>query len=182
MNLIKTNFDGLFILKPTVFKDYRGCFMETYNQKNINKLLYNISFVQDNESMSLKGVLRGLHFQNPPPAQAKLVRCTEGIVLDVALDIRKNSNSYGKFLTTILSEDNKKQIFIPKGFAHGFIVLSDSAKLLYKADNYYNFESESGIIWNDPDLNIDWKIKKDDIIISEKDSKLSNFNNFISPF
>ena len=182
MNLIKTNFDGLFRLKPTVFKDYRGCFMETYNQKNINKLLDNVSFVQDNESTSLKGVLRGLHFQNPPHAQSKLVRCTEGIVLDVALDIRNNSNSYGKFLTTILSEDNKEQIFIPKGFAHGFIVLSDSAKLLYKVDNYYNFESESGIIWNDPDLNIDWKIKKHEIIVSEKDSKLSNFNNFISPF
>ena len=117
MNLIKTNFDGLFRLKPTVFKDYRGCFMETYNQKNINKLLDNVSFVQDNESTSLKGVLRGLHFQNPPHAQSKLVRCTEGIVLDVALDIRNNSNSYGKFLTTILSEDNKEQIFIPKGFA-----------------------------------------------------------------
>ena len=181
MKINKTFIEDLLVIEPQLFKDERGFFYESYNKSKLDKII-KTNFVQDNESTSLKGVLRGLHFQNPPHAQSKLVRCTEGIVLDVALDIRNNSNSYGKFLTTILSEDNKEQIFIPKGFAHGFIVLSDSAKLLYKVDNYYNFESESGIIWNDPDLNIDWKIKKHEIIVSEKDSKLSNFNNFISPF
>ena len=160
MNLIKTKLDGLVVLKPTVFKDNRGYFMESYNQKNINKLLGNVNFVQDNESESSRGVLRGLHFQKPPYTQAKLVRCLKGSVLDVALDLRKDSKTYGIFETISLTEENKKQLFIPKGFAHGFIVLSKSAILSYKVDNYYNPESESGIIWNDPDLNIDWKINK----------------------
>ena len=182
MNLIKTTFDGLVVLKPTIFKDHRGYFVESYHQKNINKLLGNINFVQDNESESTRGVLRGLHFQKPPHAQAKLVRCLKGSVFDVALDLRKNSKTYGCLSTTILSSDNKEQLFIPKGFAHGFVVLSESAILSYKVDNYYNPDSESGIIWNDPDLNIDWKIKKNKITVSEKDSKLSIFNNFISPF
>ena len=141
-----------------------------------------INFVQENESQSSKGVLRGLHFQNPPYTQSKLVRCVKGVVLDVALDLRKMSQSYGQFETTILSHENKKQLFIPKGFAHGFIVLSDSAIFSYKVDNYYNFESESGLIWNDPDLKIDWKTNKKEIIVSEKDSKLPRFNNFLSPF
>ena len=182
MNLIKTDFDGLFLLKPTILKDHRGYFSETFNKKKINKLIGNVTFVQENESQSSKGVLRGLHFQKPPYAQTKLVRCTQGVVLDVVLDIRNNSNSYGKFLSTILSEENNEQIFIPKGFAHGFVVLSDTAKLSYKVDNYYNFESEGGIIWNDLNLNIDWKINKTEIIISKKDSKLQSFNNFLSPF
>ena len=182
MNLIKTKLDGLVVLKPTVFKDNRGYFMESYNQKNINKLLGNVNFIQDNESESSRGVLRGLHFQKPPYTQAKLVRCLKGGVLDVALDLRKDSKTYGIFETISLTEENKKQLFIPKGFAHGFIVLSKSAILSYKVDNYYNPESESGIIWNDPDLNIDWRINKKEIIVSEKDKSLPTFNNFINPF
>ena len=182
MNLIKTRLDGLVILKPTIFKDHRGYFMESYHQKNINKLLGIANFVQDNESESSKGVLRALHFQKPPFAQAKLVRCLKGSVLDVALDLRKDSKTYGMFETSLLSEENKNQLFIPKGFAHGFVVLSETAIFSYKVDNYYNPKSESGIIWNDPDLNIDWKINKNEIIVSEKDKKLSTFNNFVSPF
>ena len=182
MNLIKTKLDGLVVLRPTVFKDNRGYFMESYNQKNINKLLGNVNFIQDNESESSRGVLRGLHFQKPPYTQAKLVRCLKGSVLDVALDLRKDSKTYGIFETISLTEENKKQLFIPKGFAHGFIVLSKSAILSYKVDNYYNPESESGIIWNDPDLNIDWKINKNEIIVSEKDKNLPTFNEIINPF
>jgi len=182
MNLIKTKLDGLVVLKPTVFKDNRGYFMESYNQKNINKLLGNVNFVQDNESESSRGVLRGLHFQKPPYTQAKLVRCLKGSVLDVALDLRKDSKTYGIFETISLTEENKKQLFIPKGFAHGFIVLSKSAILSYKVDNYYNPKSESGIIWNDPDLNIDWNINKNEIIVSEKDKNLPTFNEIINPF
>ena len=178
MNLIKTKLDGLVVLKPTVFKDNRGYFMESYNQKNINKLLGNVNFVQDNESESSRGVLRGLHFQKPPYTQAKLVRCLKGSVLDVVLDLRKNSKTYGIFETIVLSSENKEQLFVPKGFAHGFIVLSESAILSYKVDNYYNPESESGIIWNDPDLNIDWRINKKEIIVSEKDKSLPTFNEF----
>ena len=182
MNLIKTKLDGLVVLKPTVFKDNRGYFMECYNQKNINKLLGNVNFVQDNESESSQGVLRGLHFQKPPHTQAKLVRCLKGSVLDVALDLRKDSKTYGCFETALLSEENKNQLFIPKGFAHGFVVLSETAVFFYKVDNYYNRDSESGILWNDPDLKIDWKINKKEIIVSEKDKSLPTFNNFISPF
>ena len=182
MNLIKTKLDGLVVLKPTIFKDNRCYFMESYNQKNINKLLGDINFVQDNESESYRGVLRGLHFQKPPYPQAKLVRCLKGSVLDVVLDLRKDSKTYGIFENISLTEENKKQLFIPKGFAHGFIVLSKSAILSYKVDNYYNPESESGIIWNDPDLNIDWKINKNEIIVSEKDKNLPAFNEIINPF
>ena len=182
MNLIKTKLDGLVVLKPTIFKDNRGYFMESYNQKNINKLLGNVNFVQDNESESTRGVLRGLHFQKPPYTQAKLVRCLKGSVLDVVLDLRKDSKTYGIFETISLTEENKKQLFIPKGFAHGFIVLSKSAIFSYKVDNYYNSDSESGIIWNDPDLNIDWRINKAEIIVSEKDKNLPTFNEIINPF
>lgn len=182
MDIIKTAIDGLIVLKPTVFKDFRGNFVECYNQKNMNKFFGNINFVQDNESQSSRGVLRGLHFQKPPFTQSKLVRCSKGAVLDVALDIRKNSKTYGKFETTILSEENKNQLFIPKGFAHGFIVLSDSAILSYKVDNYYDPDHESGVLWNDTDLNIDWKIKANEIILSEKDKKLSPLCKIINPF
>ena len=182
MNLIKTKLDGLVVLKPTVFKDNRGYFMESYNQKNINKLLGNVNFVQDNESESSRGVLRGLHFQKQPYTQAKLVRCLKGGVLDVALDLRKDSKTYGIFETISLTEVNKKQLFIPKGFAHGFIVLSKSAIFSYKVDNYYNSDSESGVLWSDLDLNIDWKINKNEIIVSEKDKNLPTFNEIINPF
>ena len=182
MNLIKTKLDGLVVLKPTVFKDNRGYFMESYNQKNINKLLGNVNFIQDNESESSRGVLRGLHFQKSPYTQAKLVRCLKGSVLDVALDLRKDSKTYGIFETISLTEENKKQLFIPKGFAHGFIVLSKSAIFSYKVDNYYNPDSESGILWSDLDLNIDWNINKNEIIVSEKDKNLPTFNEIINPF
>jgi len=182
MNLIKTKLDGLVVLKPTVFKDNRGYFMESYNQQNINKLLGNVNFVQDNESESSRGVLRGLHFQKPPYTQAKLVRCLKGSVLDVVLDLRKDSKTYGIFETISLTEENKKQLFIPKGFAHGFIVLSKSAIFSYKVDNYYNPDSECGILWSDLDLNIDWKINKNEIIVSEKDKNLPTFNEIINPF
>ena len=182
MNLIKTTLDGLVVLKPTIFKDNRGYFMESYNQKNINKLVGNVHFVQDNESVSSRGVLRGLHFQKPPYAQAKLVRCLKGSVLDVVLDLRKDSKTYGIFETILLTEENKKQLFIPKGFAHGFVVLSETAIFSYKVDNYYNPDSESGVLWNDLDLNIDWKINKKEIIVSKKDKSLPTFNNIINPF
>ena len=182
MNLIKTMIDGLVVLKPTIFKDNRGYFMESYNQKNINKLVGNVNFVQDNESESSRGVLRGLHFQKPPYAQAKLVRCLKGSVLDVVLDLRKDSKTYGIFETILLTEENKKQLFIPKGFAHGFVVLSETAIFSYKVDNYYNPDSESGVLWNDLALNIDWKINKKEIIVSEKDKSLPTFNNIINPF
>jgi len=156
--------------------------MESYHQKNINKLLGNVNFVQDIESESSIGVLRGLHFQKPPYAQAKLVRCLKGSVLDVALDLRKDSKTYGCFETTLLSQENKNQLFIPKGFAHGFVVLSETAIFSYKVDNYYNPDFESGILWNDPDLKIDWKINKKEIIVSEKDNNLPTFNNINNPF
>ena len=156
--------------------------MECYNRKNVHNLVGDVNFVQDNESESSRAVLRGLHFQKPPFSQAKLVRCLKGGVLDVALDLRKNSKTYGHFETTLLTHENKNQLFIPKGFAHGFVVLSESAVLSYKVDNYYNCKSESGIIWNDPDLDIDWKINKTKIRVSEKDTKLLAFNNFKSPF
>ena len=182
MNLFKTTLDGLLVLKPTVFNDNRGYFMESYNQITLNKFLGNINFVQDNESKSFKGTLRGLHFQNPPYTQSKLVRCVKGIVLDVALDLRKNSKTYGQFESVILSDKNKKQLFIPKGFAHGFLVLSESAIFSYKVDNCYNPKSENGVIWNDPNLNIDWKIIDSEIIVSEKDKSLPAFKNIINPF
>ena len=182
MNLIKTTIDGLILLKPTVFQDERVYFMESYNQKNINKLLGNVHFVQDNESESYRGVLRGLHFQKPPFAQSKLVRCLKGEILDVALDLRKESRTYGLFEITLLSDKNKNKLFIPKGFAHGFVVLSESAIVSYKVDNYYNPSYESGVLWNDSDLNIDWKIKADKVIVSEKDKNLSPFSKIITPF
>lgn len=182
MNLIKTTLDGLVLLKPTIVKDNRGYFMESYHQKKINKLLGNVSFVQDNESESSRGVLRGLHFQKPPFTQAKLVRCLKGKVLDVALDLRNDSKTYGYFEATLLTCENKKQLFIPKGFAHGFVVLSEKAIFSYKVDNYYNPDFESGILSSDSDLKIDWKIPKYEIIMSEKDKKLPTFKNFVSPF
>lgn len=182
MQLIKTTIRGLVIIKPPISSDNRGYFMESYNKKNINKLIGNIEFVQDNESESSYGVLRGLHFQKPPYSQAKLVRCLKGKILDVALDLRKDSKTYGHYETNLLTDENKNQLFIPRGFAHGFVVLSKFAILSYKVDNYYNSESESGILWNDISLNIDWKIKKEEIIVSKKDKNLPTFNTFINPF
>ncbi|TYA52214.1 dTDP-4-dehydrorhamnose 3,5-epimerase [Formosa maritima] len=176
MKVTETKLNGCFIIEPRIFNDKRGYFFESYNQSEFNKTLgLNIQFIQDNESYSTKGVLRGLHYQKGEFAQAKLVRVVKGSILDVAVDIRKESPTFGKHFSLELTEENKKQIFIPKGFAHGFIVLSDIAILSYKCDNVYNKESEGGIIYNDPSLNIDWHMPHDKLIISKKDLKLATF-------
>ncbi len=176
MQIEKTNIQGCFILKPNVFKDERGSFFESFNQKAFEKLTgLNIDFVQDNQSISRRGVLRGLHFQTGEYAQAKLVRVIQGEVLDVVVDLRKESKTYGKHISVILNDDNNNQLFVPRGFAHGFITLSEEAIFSYKCDNFYNKESESGIIFNDPDLAIDWKLKASEILVSEKDEVLPNF-------
>tara|TARA_B100001250_G_C19615738_1_gene707084 strand:- start:356 stop:907 length:552 start_codon:yes stop_codon:yes gene_type:complete len=182
MEIIKTTIKDLVIIKPDIYDDQRGYFMESFNRTKFNDNFQNIEFVQDNESKSEYGVLRGLHFQNPPFSQSKLVRVIEGVVLDVALDLRQNSSTFGKCEKFELSAENKLQLFIPKGFAHGFVVLSEFAIFSYKVDNYYSKEHENGIIWNDSQLDIDWKIPIQDIKLSEKDKFLINFNNFKSPF
>tara|TARA_B100002051_G_C16744161_1_gene646344 strand:- start:5747 stop:6295 length:549 start_codon:yes stop_codon:yes gene_type:complete len=182
MNLIKTKIEDVIILEPNIFRDERGSFIESFNKKNLNNLIGNINFVQENESMSHKDVLRGLHFQNPPFAQSKLVRCVRGEILDIALDLRKKSKSYGQHVTSLLSEKNKKAIFIPKGFAHGFLVLSESAVISYKVDNYYKPDYENGVLWNDKDLKIDWKINSEEVILSEKDKNLAKFSKINNPF
>ena len=180
MEITKTSIDGLLIIKPKVFEDDRGYFMESYKDSFIKESFPDIHFVQDNESKSSYGVLRGLHFQKPPFEQTKLVRVIQGEVLDVAVDLRKDSETYGKWESIILSGENKKQFLVPKGFAHGFIVISDTAIFSYKVDNIYAPDYDSGIIYNDQDLNIDWRLSKDDIIISEKDKSLSNFKSLIN--
>ena len=172
-NVIKTDIEGVVILEPKVFGDNRGYFMETYNKKDFEEAGLHYNFVQDNQSKSTKGVLRGLHFQKQHP-QAKCVRVLEGEVFDVAVDLRKNSPTYGKHVGVILSGDNKKILMIPRGFAHGFVVLSDTATFTYKCDELYHPEDEGGIMWNDPDLNIEWPIKEG-ILLSEKDKKHPNF-------
>ena len=174
MKFIKTKIEGLTIIEPKIFGDDRGYFLETYNQETFGS----ITFVQDNESKSTKGVLRGLHFQNPPFEQAKLVRCIEGEVLDVAVDIRRKSPTYGEHFYIILSGENKRQLFIPRGFAHGFVVLSETATFAYKVDNSYSPEHEDGIMWNDPSLDIDWEIDTQYVKLSDKDKNLSSFMNF----
>jgi dTDP-4-dehydrorhamnose 3,5-epimerase len=178
MKINKTFIEGLLIIEPQLFKDERGFFYESYNKNNLD---INIVFVQDNESKSYKGVIRGLHFQTPPFEQTKLVRCVSGNILDVAVDLRTNSKTYGKSFSIELSSENNKQLFVPKGFAHGFQVLSEIAIVSYKVDNYYNPKSDSGIIWNDKDLSIVWNL---DIkpILSVKDLKLISFKEFKSPF
>ncbi|MCX7546572.1 dTDP-4-dehydrorhamnose 3,5-epimerase [Xanthomarina sp. F1114] len=176
MTVLETKLQSCFIVEPKIFQDKRGYFFESFNQNQFNKETNtNINFVQDNESYSTKGVLRGLHYQTGIHAQAKLVRVIKGIVLDVAVDIRKNSPTYGQHITVELSEDNKKQLFVPRGFAHGFVVLSDTAIFSYKCDNYYNKDSEGGIIYNDPTLNIDWQLPEESLIVSEKDVVLPKF-------
>ncbi len=170
MKIIPTFIKDLLIIEPDVFADKRGYFFESFNKKRFEELTgKNIEFVQDNESKSKYGTLRGLHYQTGAFAQAKLVRVVTGKVLDIAVDIRENSKTYGQYFSLELSEDNKKQLFIPRGFAHGFVVLSEEAIFSYKCDNYYNKESEGGIIFNDHILNIDWKIGSGDIILSDKD-------------
>ncbi|PWI29822.1 dTDP-4-dehydrorhamnose 3,5-epimerase [Flavobacteriaceae bacterium LYZ1037] len=176
MSVTETKLEGCFIIEPTVYNDNRGYFFESFNQSKFNEVLNkNIQFIQDNESFSTKGVLRGLHFQKGEFAQAKLVRVVKGKVLDIVVDIRRESSTFGQYLSLELTEENKKQIFVPRGFAHGFVVLSETAILSYKCDNLYNKTSEEGIIYNDPTLNIDWQLPQDKLIISEKDFILPTF-------
>ena len=182
MNVIKTDIDRVVIIEPTIFKDDRGYFFESFSQREFNEKVAPIVFVQDNESKSSYGVIRGLHFQKPPYAQSKLVRCVKGRVLDVAVDIREGSPTYGQWVSCELTEDNHRQFFIPQGFAHGFSVLSDEAVFQYKCDNFYNKESEGAILWCDPELNINWKIYHEDVIISDKDSKNKMLKNLNTPF
>ena len=172
MRVIATSIPDVVIIEPDVFADDRGYFFESYSQRKFDELIAPIRFVQDNESMSCYGVLRGLHFQRPPYAQSKLVRCVSGRVLDVAVDIRRDSATYGKYVAVELSDENRRQLFIPKGFAHGYVVLSDKAIFHYKCDEFYHPEVDGGIAWNDPHIGIDWPVCEQDIILSEKDSKL----------
>lgn len=180
MKVEKTFINGLLIITPKLFTDDRGFLYESYNLKTLNKIVC-VNFVQDNESKSKKGVIRGLHFQAPPFEQTKLVRCVSGKVLDVSVDLRKNSKTFGKYYAIEISSKNKKQVLIPKGFAHGFQVLSDEAIVHYKVDKFYNPSSESGIIWNDKDLLIKWNYEIEPIL-SKKDLELKFFNNLESPF
>ncbi len=176
MNVIKTEIEGAVIIEPRVFGDERGYFFESYAQREFEEHVCKTVFVQDNESKSRYGVLRGLHFQKKPHEQAKLVRVVKGSVLDVVVDIREGSPTFGKHVAVELSGENKRQFFIPRGFAHGFVVLSDEVIFQYKCDNYYTPEAEGGILWNDPALDIDWKIPEEDIILSEKDKKNSRIS------
>ncbi|MDP0488643.1 MAG: dTDP-4-dehydrorhamnose 3,5-epimerase [Fusobacterium sp. JB021] len=170
MKVIKTNIEDLFIIEPKVFGDNRGWFMESWSQKKMEEAGLHYNFVQDNHSFSsVKGTLRGLHFQKGKHSQAKLVRCSKGAVLDVAVDLREGSPTYKKWFSVELSAENKKQFLIPRGFAHGFLTLTDEVEFLYKADNYYNYESDRNIIWNDEEINVNWEIEEP--ILSEKDAK-----------
>jgi dTDP-4-dehydrorhamnose 3,5-epimerase len=180
MIIRETKIEGLVIIQPDVIQDDRGYFFESFQKENFKKLGIDADFVQDNESMSVKGVVRGLHFQVPPYAQGKLVRVILGAVLDVAVDIRNGSKTYGQWESVILSAENKQMLWIPEGFAHGFLTLEDNTVFQYKCTNYYNKGSELGIIWNDPDLNIDWGIANP--LISDKDLKGLFFKDLISPF
>ena len=182
MKFIETKISDIIIIEPTVFGDTRGYFLESYNKKKFEEVVGKIFFIQDNESKSSKGVLRGLHFQKPPFEQAKLVRCIEGEVLDVAVDIRKNSKTYGQHVAVLLSGENKRQLFVPRGFAHGFLVLSDTATFAYKVDNTYAPEFDSGIRWNDKELNIQWGLEESEVLVSAKDAELPFFLEFDSPF
>ena len=178
MKITKTKLEDCLIIEPTVFKDERGYFFESFNVQTFNKKAgQSINFVQDNQSKSGYGVLRGLHFQKGEHAQAKLMRVLYGEVLDVAVDLRKSAATYGRHEAVVLSAENKKQFFVPRGFAHGFVVLSDCAEVMYKCDNHYNKHAEGGIIYNDPTLNIDWKISEKDRLISKKDLEFGSFEN-----
>ncbi|WP_261790264.1 dTDP-4-dehydrorhamnose 3,5-epimerase [Fusobacterium polymorphum] len=175
--------ENLFIIEPQIFKDSRGYFFESYNYNTFKEIGINNIFVQDNHSKSLKGVLRGLHFQKEENSQAKLVRVLKGAILDIAIDLRKNSKTFGKYIAVELNDKNKEILFIPKGFAHGFLSLENDTEIFYKCDNFYNPQNEAGIIWNDSDLNIDWKfekynIDKNKLIISEKDKKNMSFKEY----
>ena len=183
MEVIKTDIEGVLIIEPRVFGDSRGYFFESFNAREFKEATgVDVTFVQDNESRSRYGVLRGLHFQNPPYAQSKLVRCVKGRVLDVAVDIRKGSPTYGRYVTCEMSEDNHRQFFVPKGFAHGFAVLSEDAVFQYKCDDFYHPEAEGAIMWDDPDVGIQWPIPAEDVELSEKDKKHPYLKDFSSPF
>ncbi|MFI1772636.1 dTDP-4-dehydrorhamnose 3,5-epimerase [Thalassobellus citreus] len=180
MIIKETKLKDCFIIEPTIFKDDRGYFFESFNQKKFNALIKKeVSFIQDNESFSSKGVLRGLHYQVGEYAQAKLVRVIKGEVLDVAVDVRKKSSTYGQYIAIKLSGSNKKQLFVPRGFAHGFLVLSDTVTFSYKCDNFYNKKAEGGIIYNDAELNIDWGMNENQLIVSDKDLVLPILKNAI---
>ena len=182
INVIKTDIEGVVIIEPKVFGDSRGYFFESWSQKDFDELVRPIKFVQDNESMSTYGVMRGLHFQRPPFTQSKLVRCVKGAVLDVAVDIRKGSHTYGKHVAVELTEDNHRQFFVPRGFAHGFAVLSETAVFQYKCDNFYAPQADGGISILDDSLDIGWRIPTDKAILSEKDTKHACLKDFDSPF
>lgn len=169
MKLIKTHIEGVTVIEPKVFSDGRGCFFESFSERDFAEAVGPVRFVQDNESRSVYGVIRGLHFQKPPHAQAKLVRVVKGKVLDVAVDLRKDSPTFGQHVAMELSDENRRQMFIPRGFAHGFSVLSEEAVFQYKCDSYYAPESEGSLAWNDPDLNIDWNVPAGSEILSDKD-------------
>ena len=182
MEVIKTDIEGVVIIEPRIFNDARGYFFESFSQREFEEKVRRVNFVQDNESMSAYGVMRGLHFQLPPFTQSKLVRCVKGRVLDVAVDIRKGSPTFGKHVAVELSEDNHRQFFVPRGFAHGFAVLSDVAVFQYKCDNFYAPQADSGISICDTSLGIDWIIPADKVILSEKDTKHPLLDEFDSPF
>jgi len=179
MNVIKTNIDDLVVFEPKVWGDQRGYFFESYNEKTLQDLGYKFDWIQDNEAFSERGVLRGLHYQKASFGQTKLVRVAYGEILDVVIDIRKKSKTFGRSFSIILSGSNKKQLLVPKGFAHGYIVLSPTALFLYKVDNDYNFEAEEGISFDDPALDIDWILTADEVILSDKDKKNPTFKNHI---
>jgi dTDP-4-dehydrorhamnose 3,5-epimerase len=180
MKVTETFLEGCFIIEPQIFSDERGYFYESFNAEKFNSALgTEIHFVQDNQSFSTKGVIRAIHYQTGEHAQAKLVRVLSGIVLDVAIDLRKGSPTFGKHFSIELSAENKKQLFIPRGFGHGFSVLSETAEFFYKCDNYYNKQSEGGIIYNDATLNINWKLREEEIQVSEKDVELPTLKNAI---
>ena len=176
MEVVKTEIEGVVIIEPRIFKDERGYFYESFSQREFEEKVCRTVFVQDNQSKSSYGVLRGLHFQKPPYCQSKLVRCIKGAVLDVAVDIRKGSPTFGKYVAVELTEDNHRQFFVPRGFAHGFAVLSKEAVFQYKCDNFYCKESEGSVAWNDPQLGIDWRIPADKVILSEKDKQSKNIS------
>lgn len=183
MEVIKTEIDGVLIIEPKIWGDDRGYFFESFNAKEFEeKTGTDVTFVQDNESKSRYGVLRGLHYQLPPYTQSKLVRVVKGKVVDIAVDIRKGSPTYGKYVMCELTEENHRQFFVPKGMAHGFVVLSEEAIFQYKCDDFYHPEAEGGIAWNDPDISVQWPIRTEDISLSERDKHHPNLKGFDSPF
>ncbi len=182
MKVINTEIEGVVIIEPTIFSDNRGYFYESFSQREFEEKVCRTTFVQDNQSYSRRGVLRGLHYQEAPYCQSKLVRVVKGSVLDVAVDIRVGSPTYGRYVAVELTSENHRQLFVPRGFAHGFAVLSEDAIFQYKCDNFYRKESEGALQWNDPDLAIDWQISEADAVIVDKDICNPSFNDFSSPF